>query len=69
MIYLSSTPALITSIIANNNNSNTRRYEDSGSDWKPNAAEIRDAERVIARLKANANAPCSNMTNNKSSEL
>lgn len=54
MNYFSCIPAVIASITANNNN--RRMYQDSDTDWKPNVAEIRDADRIIARLEAERNS-------------
>lgn len=56
MNYFACMPALVNSIIINNNNNNKRMHQDSDADWKPNAAEIREADRIIARLEAERNS-------------
>lgn len=50
MNYFACLPAIVNSVVISNNN--RRVYQDGDTDWKPNAAEIRDADRIIARLKA-----------------
>lgn len=54
MNYFSCIPAVIASITANNNN--RRMNQESGADWKPNELEIREADRIIARLEAERNS-------------
>lgn len=54
MNYFTCLPAIVNSVVINNNN--RRMYQDSDTDWKPNELELREADRIIARLEAERNS-------------